>query len=69
MSERNDLKRLLKATARIEAIYRINAPLNPADDKPIAECIPGVWPTMGELREVVEVADELRKRYRINLAR
>lgn len=65
MSERGDLKRILKATAGIEAIYRINAPLNLPDDKPVAECIPGAWPTMRELRVLVELADELRKTYRI----
>jgi hypothetical protein len=65
MSEKNDLRRLLNATAGLEAVYRINAILGPSDDAPIARYVAGAWPTMGELRELVELADALRKTYRI----
>lgn len=54
------LRKLLKATDTFERVYLINAPLNPPDSMPVHNCIPGVWPTMGQLRALLEAAEEAR---------
>lgn len=59
-AEASALRKLLKATDTFERVYLINAPLNPPDDRPVRDYTPGVWPTMGELRALLEAANEAR---------
>lgn len=65
MTERDDIKSLLNATDVFERIYLINKQLNPPDDAGIRNYTPGIWPTMGELRKLTELAEELRKHYKL----
>jgi hypothetical protein len=57
----NALRALLKATDPFERIYLINQPLNPPDDRPVRDFVPGAWPDMGQLRQLLDAADSARK--------
>lgn len=65
MTEKDDIKNLLNATEPFERIYLINRDLKPPDEQGIRGFTPGIWPTMGDLRKLLEVAEELRKCYKI----
>lgn len=68
-AERKKVAALLKEVARIAAIYRINAPLNPPDDAPMERYTPGAWPVMGDLRRLMEAAEEVRSAFGIRAPR
>jgi len=38
-------------------VYRFNAPLAPPDGAAVRSFMPGVWPTMGDLRKLSEVLE------------
>lgn len=59
--EAKALRKLLDATDTFERVYLINAPLNLADDLPVRDAIPGAWPTLGDLRLLLEAANEARE--------
>ena len=54
------LKKLLQATDIFERVYLLNEPLNPKNEHSIRHYLPGVWPTMGELKALLDVANEAR---------
>lgn len=40
-----------KAKEQFKRVLNIVEPLNLPDDTPLARCLPGIWPTLGELKE------------------
>lgn len=61
---KQNIESLLNASECFERIYLINKVLNPDDERPVRDYIPGAWPTMGELRRLLEVAESLRTTYK-----
>jgi hypothetical protein len=52
-----DLEAALQPFLRL---YRVQAPLNPPDERPLRDYCPGVWPTMGHLRRLYEAVQAAR---------
>lgn len=61
MKDREMLRKLLDATEAFERVYLINRPLNPPDEAPVRDHMPGAWPEMGDLRRLLEVAEAARE--------
>lgn len=47
---------LEKALEPFERVASIIEPLNISDEKPLRDVIPGVWPTIGDLRRLLHAA-------------
>lgn len=49
---RKRIRELEAAITPFVRVYRLNEPLaaNWPEDKPLADCVPGVWPTWADLR-------------------
>ena len=52
----SDAGELAEAIDPFARFYKMQEPLNPPDDAPIAGYIPGIWPTMGELKRLIIAA-------------
>jgi hypothetical protein len=50
------VRAILEAADRIIRIARINEPLGLPDETPLARVVPGVWPTLGDVRRLHEAA-------------
>lgn len=52
------VRALKKAADPFVRVYRINLPISDGwpDDTPVRSIIPGVWPTWGELKALVEAS-------------
>lgn len=53
------MRRLKNALKPFVALKRINDPLSLPDDLALRDFAPGVWPVMGELRELVASAEAI----------
>lgn len=50
------IRKLTKATDPFERVWRLNEPLTPDLDRGVRDFIPGVWPTMAELKALESAA-------------
>ena len=48
------LEEVARAADPFMRLVRMNAPLNLADDRPLRDILPGVWPTWGDLKELID---------------
>jgi hypothetical protein len=56
---RPELKELLSAVDPFARLVRLHEGLNVPDELPLSRIVPGVWPSVGELRRLVIAVQRL----------